>query len=65
MTLGEEERLSVSAYLLKNSKTAEAQQQLEAASAAVYPLIDDIPGGAFIALPADTEAPRGCDQSQC
>jgi hypothetical protein len=35
---GEEARLSVSVYLLKRSKTAEAQQQLEAASAAVYPL---------------------------
>jgi uncharacterized protein (TIGR04141 family) len=55
---GEEERLSASVYLLKNSKRAEARQQLEAASAAVYPLVDDIPGGAFIALPADTEAPR-------
>lgn len=57
-TLGDEARLSVSVYLLKKSKTTEAQQQLEAASAAVYPLIEGIPGGAFIALPADAEAPR-------
>jgi uncharacterized protein (TIGR04141 family) len=56
--IGDEARLSVSVYLLKRSKTAEAQQQLAAASAAVYPLIDDIPGGAFIALPADAEPPR-------
>jgi len=55
---GDEARLSVSVYLLKKSKTAEAQEQLEAASAAIYPLTDDIPGGAFIALPADAEAPR-------
>lgn len=55
---GDEARLNVSVYLLKKSKTAEAQQQLEAASTAVYPLIDEIPGGAFIALPADAEAPR-------
>jgi uncharacterized protein (TIGR04141 family) len=56
--IGGEARLSVSVYLLKKSKTAEAQQQLEATSAAVYPLIDEIPGGAFIALPADAEPPR-------
>jgi len=56
--IGGENRLSVSVYLLKKSRTAEAQQQLEAASAAVYPLIDSIPGGALVALPADAEPPR-------
>lgn len=51
-------RLSVSVYLLKKSKTAEAQKQLEDISDAVYPLIDSIPGGAFITLPADAEPPK-------
>jgi len=51
-------RLGVSVYLLKKSKTAEAQKQLEDASDTVYPLVDSIPGAAFIALPADAEPPR-------
>lgn len=34
---GDEACLSVSVYLLKRAKTADAQQLLEAASAAVYP----------------------------
>jgi len=59
--LGDEARLSVSVYLLKKSKTAEAQKELEEASAEVYPLIGEIPGGAFIALPADADAPRWLD----
>ena len=55
-------RLSVSVYLLKAAKVAEAQTQLEAASAEVYPLVDSIPGGAFIALPAEAEPPRWLDR---
>ncbi|SEL86280.1 sporadically distributed protein, TIGR04141 family [Variovorax sp. YR750] len=51
-------RLGVSVYLLKRSKTAEAQRQLEDASDTVYPLVDSIPGAAFIALPADAGSPK-------
>lgn len=56
--VGEEDRLSVSVYLLRASKIAEAIQQLQEASVAVYPLVDQIQGGAFIVLPADPQSPR-------
>lgn len=60
-SIDDEVRISVSVYLLKKSKTAEAQEQIQAVASAVYSLIDEIPGGAFIVLPADAEAPRWLD----
>jgi uncharacterized protein (TIGR04141 family) len=51
-------RLGVSVFLLKKSKTAEAQRHLENAGVAVYPLVERIPGGAFITLPAEAEPPK-------
>lgn len=49
-------RLSVSVYLIKKSKLTESQTQLTA-GATVYPLIEAVEGGSFIALPAEPEPP--------
>lgn len=56
--IGDGARLSVSVYLLKKSKTAEAQKQFQEVSETVYPLVETIPGGAFITLPADADSPK-------
>lgn len=55
---GDGARLGVSVYLLKKSRIAEAQKGFAEAGEAEFPLSDAIPGGAFIALPADAAAPR-------
>lgn len=54
----DEVHLDVSVYLLKKTKVLEAQRQLAAAIASTYPLIEAIPGGAFLALPSEAAPPR-------
>jgi uncharacterized protein (TIGR04141 family) len=59
--LGEIARLTVSVYLLKKSKTSEAQRALAAAGQTAFPLKEQIPGAEFISLPSLAEPPKWLD----